>query len=157
MLGLFFDPEYGGDFFLRNVGWLSTDYTALYPRRWYSTWCTGRTEHLGRDRFPRSPACSGRGSARDCGTERPQTSRSNHWQLLGKIKTQLEWTRTQRCEQTELVAGCPHFAVATSQSCDPSWLERVARYSAFRITVNPRYNEPRYNGQNLTVYNCEFL
>jgi hypothetical protein len=23
--------------FLRNVGWLSTDYTALYPRRWYSS------------------------------------------------------------------------------------------------------------------------
>jgi hypothetical protein len=26
-------PENGGDMFLRNVGWLSTDYTALYPRR----------------------------------------------------------------------------------------------------------------------------
>jgi hypothetical protein len=23
--------------FLQNVGWLSTDYTALYPRRWYSS------------------------------------------------------------------------------------------------------------------------
>jgi hypothetical protein len=23
--------EEGGDIFLRNVGWLSTDYTALYP------------------------------------------------------------------------------------------------------------------------------
>jgi hypothetical protein len=32
-LGLFFYPEDGGDMFLRNVGWLSTDYTALYPRR----------------------------------------------------------------------------------------------------------------------------
>jgi hypothetical protein len=31
--GLFFDPEDGGDMFLRNVGWLSTDYTVLYPRR----------------------------------------------------------------------------------------------------------------------------
>jgi hypothetical protein len=24
------DPEYGGDISVRNVGWLSTDYTALY-------------------------------------------------------------------------------------------------------------------------------
>jgi hypothetical protein len=30
------DPEDGGDMFLRNVGWNSTDYTASYPRRWYS-------------------------------------------------------------------------------------------------------------------------
>jgi hypothetical protein len=34
--GLFFDPEDGGDIFLLNVGWLATDYTASYPRRWYS-------------------------------------------------------------------------------------------------------------------------
>jgi hypothetical protein len=33
----YFDPEDGGDMFLRNVGWHSTDYTALYPRRWYSS------------------------------------------------------------------------------------------------------------------------
>jgi hypothetical protein len=34
MLGnYFFDPEDGGDMFLRNVGWNSTDYTASYPRR----------------------------------------------------------------------------------------------------------------------------
>jgi hypothetical protein len=33
----FFDPEDWGDMFLRNVGWRSTDYTALYPRRWYSS------------------------------------------------------------------------------------------------------------------------
>jgi hypothetical protein len=32
----FFVPEDGGDMFLRNVGWHSTDYTALYPRRLYS-------------------------------------------------------------------------------------------------------------------------
>jgi hypothetical protein len=32
LLGLFFDTENGGDMFFRNVGWLSTDYTALYPR-----------------------------------------------------------------------------------------------------------------------------
>jgi hypothetical protein len=29
LLRLFFDPEDGGDMFLRNVGWRSTDYTAL--------------------------------------------------------------------------------------------------------------------------------
>jgi hypothetical protein len=28
--------EDGGDMFLRNVGWLSMDYTALYPRRYNS-------------------------------------------------------------------------------------------------------------------------
>jgi hypothetical protein len=33
LLGLFFDPEDGGDMFLQNASWLSTDYTALYPRR----------------------------------------------------------------------------------------------------------------------------
>jgi hypothetical protein len=30
---LFLDPEHGGVVFLWNVNWLSTDYTALYPRR----------------------------------------------------------------------------------------------------------------------------
>jgi hypothetical protein len=30
-----FDPHDGGDMFLRNVGWHSTDYTTLYPRRWH--------------------------------------------------------------------------------------------------------------------------
>jgi hypothetical protein len=33
LLGLIFETEDRGDIFLRNVGWLSTDYTALYPRR----------------------------------------------------------------------------------------------------------------------------
>jgi hypothetical protein len=37
LVDLFFDPEYGGYIFLRNVGWLSADYTALYPRRQYSS------------------------------------------------------------------------------------------------------------------------
>jgi hypothetical protein len=31
LFGLFFENEYGDDIILRNVGWLSTDYTALYP------------------------------------------------------------------------------------------------------------------------------
>jgi hypothetical protein len=33
LLGLFFDPEDGGDIFLPNFGWLSMDYMALYPRK----------------------------------------------------------------------------------------------------------------------------
>jgi hypothetical protein len=33
LLGIFFDPENGGDIFLRNFGGLSTDYEALYPKR----------------------------------------------------------------------------------------------------------------------------
>jgi hypothetical protein len=37
LLGLFFDREDEGDMFHRNVGWLSTDYTALYPRRYNSS------------------------------------------------------------------------------------------------------------------------
>jgi hypothetical protein len=32
LLGLFFDLEDGGDMFLRNIGWHSTDYTASYSR-----------------------------------------------------------------------------------------------------------------------------
>jgi hypothetical protein len=34
---LFYDPEDGGDTFLRNVGYHSTHYTASYPRRRYSS------------------------------------------------------------------------------------------------------------------------
>jgi hypothetical protein len=39
LLGLLFDCKDGGDMFLRNSGWLSTDYSALYtyPRR--QNWC----------------------------------------------------------------------------------------------------------------------
>jgi hypothetical protein len=33
LLGLFFDPEDGGDMFLHDVGSFSPDHTALYPRR----------------------------------------------------------------------------------------------------------------------------
>jgi hypothetical protein len=33
MLGLFFDPEDGSDMFVGSVHWLSTEYTALHPRR----------------------------------------------------------------------------------------------------------------------------
>jgi hypothetical protein len=36
LFGLFFDTE-DGDMFLRNVGWISTNYTALYPRRYNSS------------------------------------------------------------------------------------------------------------------------
>jgi hypothetical protein len=34
---IFFDPEDGGDMILRNVGCISTGYTASHPRRWYSS------------------------------------------------------------------------------------------------------------------------
>jgi hypothetical protein len=34
----FFDTEDGADTFPWNVGWHSTDYTVLYPRRWHSSW-----------------------------------------------------------------------------------------------------------------------
>jgi hypothetical protein len=33
LLGLLIDHEEGSNMFLRNFGWLSTDYTALHPRR----------------------------------------------------------------------------------------------------------------------------
>jgi hypothetical protein len=39
LLGLLFSPEDGGDMFLWKVGRLSTDYTALYPRRQSSSLC----------------------------------------------------------------------------------------------------------------------
>jgi hypothetical protein len=33
LFGLFFDPEDGGNMLVRDVEWLSTDHTALHPRR----------------------------------------------------------------------------------------------------------------------------
>jgi hypothetical protein len=39
LLGLFFDPEDGVGMLLRNVVWLSSEYTTLYPRRLYT--CSG--------------------------------------------------------------------------------------------------------------------
>jgi hypothetical protein len=33
LLGIYFDPEDGGDIFPQNVSWLSTDCMALYPWR----------------------------------------------------------------------------------------------------------------------------
>jgi hypothetical protein len=36
-LGLFFDPEAGADMLLRNVGKLSTGYTAIYTRGYDSS------------------------------------------------------------------------------------------------------------------------
>jgi hypothetical protein len=38
LLGLFFNPENGGDMFLRNFGWFSTDYKALYSWRQNSSY-----------------------------------------------------------------------------------------------------------------------
>jgi hypothetical protein len=37
LLGLLFDPEGGANTFLRNVGELLLDYTALHPTRQYSS------------------------------------------------------------------------------------------------------------------------
>jgi hypothetical protein len=37
MLDLFFDAEDAGDLFLRNVGFPSLGYKAVYPRRQYSS------------------------------------------------------------------------------------------------------------------------
>jgi hypothetical protein len=34
LVGVFFYLKYGSGLILRNVGWLSTDYTVLYPRRY---------------------------------------------------------------------------------------------------------------------------
>jgi hypothetical protein len=37
LLGLYFGPEDWGDMFLRNAGWLSTNYMALNHRRQYTS------------------------------------------------------------------------------------------------------------------------
>jgi hypothetical protein len=34
LFGVFYDLEDGGDIFIRNLGWISAEYTALYPRRY---------------------------------------------------------------------------------------------------------------------------
>jgi hypothetical protein len=39
LLALLFDPEYGGDMFLRNIRSIPTDQMALYPRRQSSYVC----------------------------------------------------------------------------------------------------------------------
>jgi hypothetical protein len=41
LLRLFFSPKDGGGVFLRNVSWISTDDTALYPKRQYSSIIVG--------------------------------------------------------------------------------------------------------------------
>jgi hypothetical protein len=55
----FFDPEDRGDMFLRKVSWNSSDYTASYPRRWYSFVITpvktsNHTQYVGL--FPSLPS-----------------------------------------------------------------------------------------------------
>jgi hypothetical protein len=46
LLGLFFDSENGGDMFLRNVGWLSTDYATIIRED------RTRRNHLGENLKP---------------------------------------------------------------------------------------------------------
>jgi hypothetical protein len=50
LLGLFY-PEDGGNIFLRNVGWLPTYYTALYPSTWYSSLRLAVSDAGVRERF----------------------------------------------------------------------------------------------------------
>jgi hypothetical protein len=50
----FFEPEDRGDIFLRNVSWNSTDYTALYPRTWYSSILEKFTELFNNLNFQRN-------------------------------------------------------------------------------------------------------
>jgi hypothetical protein len=45
LFGLFFDPEDGGDMFLRSVSLLTTDYVALYARRQNSSQSPLRTSN----------------------------------------------------------------------------------------------------------------
>jgi hypothetical protein len=59
---LTFNPEDGGDMFLRNVEWLSADYTALYPRSQnYSYYKVGCIKSVSKDflrEFRRGKHCS---------------------------------------------------------------------------------------------------
>jgi hypothetical protein len=48
LLVLLFDTEDGGNIFLRNVGRLSTDYTALYSRR-HNHRCEKRKSYIRED------------------------------------------------------------------------------------------------------------
>jgi hypothetical protein len=124
----------------------------------YVTWCTGRTQHPDRGTSPQSPACSVRGSALGCGTERSQSSRSSHWQRLSTIKTRLEWTAiptsTVGCWLHRICCGdIDKFWPKLVRACykmGASYCYGFWRcYITFRITLNPHYNEPGYNGQNL--------
>jgi hypothetical protein len=57
LLDLSFDAEDRSYMFLRNVGWFSADYTALYPKRWNcsnrililtaSLWIKTASDHVG--------------------------------------------------------------------------------------------------------------
>jgi hypothetical protein len=48
LLGSFFYLEDGGDMFLRNVGWYSTDYTTSYPRKHnFLTAAVRTSDHTG--------------------------------------------------------------------------------------------------------------
>jgi hypothetical protein len=46
VLVLPFGLENGGDMFLRNGGWLSTDYTVLYPRNMLNHGCENPISYI---------------------------------------------------------------------------------------------------------------
>jgi hypothetical protein len=61
LLTLLFEPEDGGDMLLRNVGWLSTDYTLLCSRRQKSAWTLFKERlRTGTDYITYSPRNIGR-------------------------------------------------------------------------------------------------
>jgi hypothetical protein len=45
-LGLFFNPEDGGDMFLLNIGCFSTDYMALYPVELFINTAVTTSNHI---------------------------------------------------------------------------------------------------------------